>query len=146
MRERPKVILGGGWVSAERARSSAACKSWLTWESRADTLFPPLPEFDAAHRTLPILIPPLEERSRVVRIDGGNDRDGWRMCLRIMFVVVLRTAIFAVKGTLKNVLNLNYRILYIYFFLVSLLSLGSSGLNIGSGFLWFRALHFKFFF
>lgn len=87
-------------MSAERARSLAACRSWLTCESRADTLFPLPPASDEAQRTRPMPIPipipvsPLEERSTIVGIDEGNDKDGRKICLRIMFVVVLRTAIF----------------------------------------------------
>jgi len=53
------VILGGGVWSAERARSSACWRSWLTCESRAETLLAPS-ESEEAHR-----------------IAGRNERGNW---------------------------------------------------------------------
>lgn len=53
------MILGGGVWSAERARCSACWRSWLTCESRDETLLAPS-ESEEAHR-----------------IAGRNERDNW---------------------------------------------------------------------
>jgi len=59
MDKEPIVILGGGVWSAERARCSASWRTWLTCDSRAETLLVPS-ESEEAHR-----------------IAGRNERCNW---------------------------------------------------------------------
>ena len=97
----PSVILGMGWlISAERARSSASCKSCWTCASRDDTFFP---SDAAAHRMRLKLIPRSVTAAylRVPPIPRNRDKEieeergaGLKIPLRITFAVVLTTAIF----------------------------------------------------